>query len=209
MDNFHHLGQGIVIWVGADGRQAQARGRRLRSRVQLVIIKVEAGQCPDHVGFPPVVGKLGRGMRDLVFSGDLQVRGYRPGAAIGAGDGATGQGIFAGLRKRQVLGLALEIGQLQTLEQFQAGLDVRAQGLQLCGERLQAGRIRQVGEAANRHGDGMRVPPADQGAQVAGSFFHPERPSQNFRRALGQRDDAAYPQQVRRDEQVDMQNVAI
>ena len=55
----------------------------------------------------------------------------------------------------------------------------------------------------------MRVPSAEHHAQIAGEFLHAQRAQHHFGMGTRQRDDAAHAEEVRRDEHVGVQHMAV
>ena len=76
-------------------------------------------------------------------------------------------------------------------------------------QRFELGLGREMGEAADRHGDRVGVASGNGGAQVAGQLFHPQSAQHHVPVAGGQRDDAADAQEVGRDQHIGMQDMAI
>ena len=66
----HDLRHGDHERVIAGRFQAQLFGGLLGAGQQLVVVEVEAGQRPDHVGVPLVLGVLGGGVRHAELVGD-------------------------------------------------------------------------------------------------------------------------------------------
>ncbi len=156
MSHFHQLGDVVHERIIAHRLQTHFFSHPAGQRGELFVVVVEASQSADHEGFAGRFGMLGRGIGDDELCYLFPVLRYRGGAAIGRSDDSVVESVLFVPLEGQVLGLPLEIRDLQGFKDCYPGLQVGDGFRQPLAQSPQFVRGGEASPAVDHHVDRMR-----------------------------------------------------
>ena len=178
--------------------------------MELARIEIESRQGAHRIGVARELGVLGAGLGNAIFVGYLAIVPLVHSDAVGRADVAGEERVlvFVG-DQRDVLGLALELGELERERELGRRLQVGPHPPEEIQHRVELGLAGQLGEAAHDAGDGMDVPAHEDVAEVVADGLHAKRATHDLLVRVDERHEALDAQEIGRDEEVDVEDMAV